>query len=60
MIMVVTQRFRLYRPEGALAAEWVCAGCGAPMAEMEGDEQGVIMTHEEGCAEVQTATTRTA
>lgn len=31
--------------------EWVCAQCGAPMAEAP-DGEGVVMTHGEGCRQV--------
>jgi len=39
------QRFRISQ------GEWVCAGCGAPMAEAA-DGEGVAMTHDAYCPEV--------
>jgi hypothetical protein len=45
MIMAVTQQFRIDH------GDWVCAGCGAPMAEREAD-QAVVMTHADDCPEV--------
>lgn len=40
-----TWRFRISQ------GEWVCATCGAPMAEdTSGD--GVVMVHKDGCGQV--------
>ena len=72
--MALEQRFRLFRPPGAFAAEWVCAdeactgdgtaGTGVMTLE-EGDEEGgLTMVHAPACkyggSQVQTAPTGAA
>ena len=66
--MALEQRFRLFRPPGAFAAEWVCAdeACtgdgqgGYGVMIMSDDEGGTTMRHHPACsyggdARVQTA-----
>jgi hypothetical protein len=64
MIMGVTQRFALQRPNPNLPGEWVCAGCEAPITEASGYSAdptpgtereaapAAEMTHGAGCPEV--------
>jgi hypothetical protein len=69
MIMGVTQRFTLQRPNPNLPGEWVCAGCEAPIAEASGfvadptpgiereAAPAAEMSHRDGCGEVGAAGT---
>ena len=53
--MGFTQRFQLYQAPGSFGAEYVCAGCQAPMTAGEPAEGGqageLVMTHGENCPE---------
>lgn len=54
--MALTQQFVLFAPSPGLPAEWVCAGCQAPMTEVPptGDNpvDAVTMNHSEQCPEI--------